>query len=89
MVPHLIEASFYYNPSQLFLLAFILSFNLVLFPDLSFIAMAIFIAAIIFYAPNYFGHPDNSIPANPLVTPHSIVPEWYFLPLCSLWILGR
>ena len=27
------------------------------------------------------GHqPDNSIPANPLVTPHSIVPEWYFLP---------
>jgi len=46
--------------------------------------MAIFIGAIIFYAPNYFGHPDNSIPANPLVTPHSIVPEWYFLPFYAI-----
>ena len=25
------------------------------------------------------GHTDNYIPANPLVTPESIVPEWYFL----------
>ena len=32
------------------------------------------------FDPNYLGHPDNSIPANPLVTPASIVPEWYFLP---------
>ena len=24
-------------------------------------------------------HPDNSVPANPLVTPAHIVPEWYFL----------
>ena len=30
------------------------------------------------------GHPDNSIPANPLVTPHSIVPEWYFLPFYAI-----
>jgi quinol-cytochrome oxidoreductase complex cytochrome b subunit len=45
---------------------------------------ALFIGAIIFYAPNYFGHPDNSIPANPLVTPHSIVPEWYFLPFYAI-----
>lgn len=30
-------------------------------------------------APNYLGHPDNYIPANPLVTPLSIVPEWYLL----------
>lgn len=34
--------------------------------------------------PNYLGHPDNSIPANPLVTPHSIVPEWYFLPFYAI-----
>lgn len=34
----------------------------------------------IFYYPNYLGHSDNSIPANPLVTPHHIVPEWYFQP---------
>jgi quinol-cytochrome oxidoreductase complex cytochrome b subunit len=29
-------------------------------------------------------HPDNSIPANPMVTPHSIVPEWYFLPFYAI-----
>ena len=34
----------------------------------------------VFYAPNYMGHPDNYIPANPLQTPPHIVPEWYFLP---------
>ena len=38
----------------------------------------------IFYYPNYLGHPDNSIPANPLVTPHHIVPEWYFLPFYAI-----
>lgn len=34
---------------------------------------------LIFYAPNLLGHPDNYIPANPLVTPTHIQPEWYFL----------
>jgi ubiquinol-cytochrome c reductase cytochrome b subunit len=34
---------------------------------------------LIFYFPNLLGHADNYIPANPLVTPMSIVPEWYFL----------
>jgi quinol-cytochrome oxidoreductase complex cytochrome b subunit len=29
-------------------------------------------------------HPDNYIPANPLVTPVSIVPEWYFLPFYAI-----
>jgi quinol-cytochrome oxidoreductase complex cytochrome b subunit len=29
-------------------------------------------------------HPDNSIPANPLVTPAHIVPEWYFLPFYAI-----
>ncbi|KAH8913225.1 hypothetical protein BT69DRAFT_1371191, partial [Atractiella rhizophila] len=30
---------------------------------------------IIFYYPNLLGHSDNYIPANPIVTPASIVPE--------------
>jgi len=38
----------------------------------------------VFFAPNYMGHPDNYIPANPLVTPAHIVPEWYFLPYYAI-----
>lgn len=38
----------------------------------------------IFYAPDYLGHPDNYTPANPLVTPPHIVPEWYFLPFYAI-----
>jgi ubiquinol-cytochrome c reductase cytochrome b subunit len=34
--------------------------------------------------PNALGHPDNYIPANPLVTPAHIVPEWYFLPFYAI-----
>ena len=41
-------------------------------------------AFFIFYKPNYLGHPDNYIPANPLVTPPHIVPEWYFLPFYAI-----
>jgi ubiquinol-cytochrome c reductase cytochrome b subunit len=37
-----------------------------------------------FYAPNYLGHPDNYIPANPLATPAEIVPEWYFWPFYAI-----
>lgn len=38
----------------------------------------------VFFAPNYLGHPDNYIPANPLSTPAHIVPEWYFLPFYAI-----
>ena len=38
----------------------------------------------VFYAPNFFGEPDNYIPANPMVTPPHIVPEWYFLPFYAI-----
>jgi ubiquinol-cytochrome c reductase cytochrome b/c1 subunit len=51
------------------------------------LAMVVFVlvwAAFVFYAPNYMGHPDNYIPANPLVTPAHIVPEWYFLPFYAI-----
>jgi quinol-cytochrome oxidoreductase complex cytochrome b subunit len=41
-------------------------------------------AAFIFYSPNSLGHPDNYIPANPMVTPPHIVPEWYFLPFYAI-----
>jgi len=41
-------------------------------------------AAFLFYAPNYMGHPDNYIPADPLKTPAHIVPEWYFLPFYAI-----
>jgi ubiquinol-cytochrome c reductase cytochrome b subunit len=34
--------------------------------------------------PDLLGHPDNFIPANPLVTPAHIVPEWYFLPFYTI-----
>lgn len=44
----------------------------------------IFFAAFVFFAPNYLGHPDNYIPADPLVTPAHIVPEWYFLPFYAI-----
>lgn len=38
----------------------------------------------VFYLPDYMGHPDNYIPANPLKTPTHIVPEWYFLPFYAI-----
>jgi len=42
------------------------------------------LAVIIFYAPNLMGHSDNYIPANPMQTPPSIVPEWYLLPFYAI-----
>jgi ubiquinol-cytochrome c reductase cytochrome b subunit len=38
----------------------------------------------VFFNPNALGHPDNYTPANPLVTPAHIVPEWYFLPFYAI-----
>ncbi|TNC72213.1 cytochrome b [Rubellimicrobium roseum] len=50
-------------------------------------ALAVVLAvfwAIVSFMPNYLGHPDNYIPANALVTPAHIVPEWYFLPFYAI-----
>ncbi|MEX2631822.1 MAG: cytochrome b/b6 [Tistlia sp.] len=44
----------------------------------------IIFAAVVFFAPNYMGHADNYIEANPLSTPAHIVPEWYFLPFYAM-----
>jgi len=38
----------------------------------------------VFYIPNYLLDPDNSIVANPGVTPAHIVPEWYYLPFYAI-----
>jgi len=40
--------------------------------------------ALVIYKPNMFGHPDNYIRADALVTPAHIVPEWYFLPFYAM-----
>ncbi len=50
-------------------------------------AMVVFLAIylyFVFYIPNYLGHADNYIPADPLKTPSHIVPEWYFLPFYAI-----
>src|SRR3954465_11455468 len=44
----------------------------------------ILLALVTFFMPNYLGHADNYIPANPLSTPAHIVPEWYFWPFYAI-----
>jgi ubiquinol-cytochrome c reductase cytochrome b subunit len=58
----------YFVIKDLFALAFIL----------------VIFAAIVGFMPNFLGHPDNYMEANPLVTPAHIVPEWYFLPFYAM-----
>ena len=48
------------------------------------VVFALLFAYFVFYAPNYLGHSDNYIEANPLQTPPHIVPEWYFLPFYAI-----
>jgi len=52
----------------------------------AFIFLAVFASfvALVAYLPNLLGHSDNFIPANPLVTPAHIVPEWYFTPFYAI-----
>jgi ubiquinol-cytochrome c reductase cytochrome b subunit len=42
------------------------------------------LAIMTFFLPNYLGHADNYIPADPLMTPAHIVPEWYFWPFYAI-----
>jgi quinol-cytochrome oxidoreductase complex cytochrome b subunit len=48
------------------------------------VVFLIFFAWFVFYNPNYLGHADNYIEANPMVTPAHIVPEWYYLPFYAI-----
>ena len=41
-------------------------------------------ALVVFYWPDILGNPDNYTPANPLVTPPDIVPDWYLLPFYAM-----
>jgi len=50
----------------------------------AFFALLAFFSFFVFFYPNSLGHADNYIPANPLVTPAHIVPEWYFLPFYAI-----
>lgn len=44
----------------------------------AFFLLILLLSFIVFFFPNILGHSDNYIPANALVTPPHIVPEWYF-----------
>jgi len=48
------------------------------------VAFLVFYAAFVFFQPNLLGEPINYVPADPLVTPPHIVPEWYFLPYYAI-----
>ena len=45
---------------------------------------ALFYSFWVFFRPDYLGHAINYVPANPLVTPTHIVPEWYYLPFYAI-----
>lgn len=56
-----------------------------LFKDLvTLVAMGLALLFLVCFQPNTLGHSDNYIEANPLVTPASIVPEWYLLPFYAI-----
>uniref|UniRef100_Q71EQ9 Cytochrome b n=1 Tax=Betta foerschi TaxID=209214 RepID=Q71EQ9_9TELE len=46
---------------------------------LGFAVLLIALISLSLFSPNLLGDPDNFTPANPLVTPPHIKPEWYFL----------
>nr|YP_009192235.1 cytochrome b [Centropyge flavicauda]ALP13748.1 cytochrome b [Centropyge flavicauda]WNH20125.1 cytochrome b [Centropyge fisheri] len=46
---------------------------------LGFAILLIALTCLALFSPNLLGDPDNFTPANPLVTPPHIKPEWYFL----------
>jgi len=48
------------------------------------VVFLMFFSWFVFYTPNFLGHADNYIPADPAVTPAHIVPEWYFLPFYAI-----
>lgn len=56
-----------------------------IFKDLvTILAFFLILSIIVFFYPNLLGHSDNYIPADPMVTPASIVPEWYLLPYYAI-----
>jgi quinol-cytochrome oxidoreductase complex cytochrome b subunit len=50
----------------------------------AFCAFGVLISAVIFFGPNLMAEVDNYIPANPMVTPSHIVPNWYLAPFYAI-----
>jgi quinol-cytochrome oxidoreductase complex cytochrome b subunit len=74
---HIVKSN---NPLGIISLDNIKSYPYYIFKDiLGLLIFFIFFIYFIFFNPNYLGHSDNYIFANPLSTPTHIVPEWYFL----------
>ncbi len=51
------------------------------------LGMAVFFilfCVVLFFYPYFFIEAENHIPADPMVTPSHIVPEWYFLPFYAI-----
>nr|QLH02016.1 cytochrome b [Marmosa constantiae]QLH02017.1 cytochrome b [Marmosa constantiae] len=46
---------------------------------LGFMLMALILMSLAMFSPDLLGDPDNFTPANPLNTPPTLKPEWYFL----------
>nr|ASH96716.1 cytochrome b [Pampus chinensis] len=46
---------------------------------LGFVILLTALTSLALFSPNLLGDPDNFTPANPMVTPPHIKPEWYFL----------
>lgn len=46
---------------------------------IGFLVLILLLGSLVLFAPWLLGDPENFIPANPLVTPVHIQPEWYFL----------
>lgn len=46
--------------------------------------ICIFTNLFVYFYSDLFGHPDNYVPANPLVTPDDLRPEFYLLPFYAL-----
>lgn len=56
-----------------------------LFKDaVTLVPFSLVLILLVAFVPNMLGHSDNYIEANPLVTPASIVPEWYLLPFYAI-----
>lgn len=73
------------NPLGLISLDFLPFFPYFFWKDLfGFVVFISLFVRFIFFLPNYLGHTDNYILANPAITPLHIVPEWYFLPFYGL-----
>lgn len=48
------------------------------------VALWVVLRVIVLFYPSILIDPENFIPANPLVTPTHIQPEWYFLPIYAI-----